>query len=196
MGDRCGRVGKVIFAKLAERTRTMIIKAVFIVGVLMAMTDIASVAQSLDSRVVYSSLGSSSSFIALDLSDDSVVLGDLAFPAEFCRDDQDYHCVRSDPLHFSVPRDLNGKQSWTVDGHTFEIVRRGPISILGTTLDATWISLEREDEGVRFLFIYSEQMGLIAFRTTTRDGESNTYLLSGEAGFAVKREGSDLSLSP
>jgi hypothetical protein len=162
----------------------------------LAFTYMADFAQCSEHRVVYSSLNASNDFIALEPSDDRIVFVDLAFAATYCGDDQDYYCVRSDPLHFSVPRNFSGKASWTVEGHTFEIVRRGPISILGTTLDAIWISLEPKDEGVRFLFVYSERMGLLGFRTATRGGASNTYLLSGEIGFAAKRESSDLSPSP
>lgn len=106
--------------------------------------------------------------IAIDESG-AIMLGDFGVKATFCGVHSEYFCVNAPrTFYFAVPKHISKTtQSWTVDGHKYELVSTmRSMMILGNVIPVVIISTtdRAHNSGTATTyFYYSPKIGLIGF---------------------------------
>jgi hypothetical protein len=119
--------------------------------------------------------------------DRSVVIlnGHLAYPAQFCNEEASMECFSSPTLSFSVPRPFEAaKDTWEFTGQRYRLIDRRKISLFG--VPHTVNVIEAADGNLVSQYLFSEQRGLIAIRTSS-DERSVVVLIWQRCGFGAPK---------
>lgn len=125
------------------------------------------------------------------ISETGYILAGGHYPAKFCSESSQYHCIQSAPLTFVVPKGrVNVGLTWHYEGADFSVVREyADFSILGEMAHAYLIERKLEED-LRLLFLFSPCRGLLAFGSEVGgDGQLGftTWLESRRGLFANSR---------
>jgi len=90
---------------------------------------------------------------------DQFQINDVIIPANLCKKEEPYICIRSQEFNFYVPKNLAGSSSsWEVDGVKYKASLNKRVELLGL-IDEFY--LIRKDSSAKTIFIYSKIRGLI-----------------------------------
>lgn len=112
--------------------------------------------------------------------------------AELCDATSNYLCFFTLRLAFAVPKQIDpATEDWTVRGQKFELVQRGlSVSLLGRKLENLLLirspasaTLRGQRSGKAAYYLYSQDVGLVAFGDDPALGPSTAYWLTGTRGF-------------
>ena len=110
-----------------------------------------------------------------------VASGDRAEDAKFCNPNDNFYCVASKWLNFSVPIFKKNKLSnWELNGYNYQLTGQGRKLLLGRYMDV--LVIESRQNARKFRFLYSSQYGLVAFGAEI-DGTSETFISDRATGF-------------
>lgn len=141
--------------------------------------------------------------ITIDEARSVIFFGDYGVEATFCGIHSEYFCVNAPrAFYFAVPKHIaDTTQSWTVDGHKYELVSAiRSMMILGSVIPVVIISTtDRAHNGdtATTYFYYSPKIGLIGFqdRLTVLPGNParrtykspDLYVLNEKVGFGATK---------
>jgi hypothetical protein len=109
----------------------------------------------------------------------SVTLIDLEFPAQRCKKNDKFECVKSQSFVFSIPRDIVSRNTWNHLGAKYKVSFRQEIVMRGELIEYLLIRQTMSKSKVDFL--YSGKLGVIALKAV---GGQELNLLE-ECGFAA-----------
>ena len=113
---------------------------------------------------------------AATISDGHIVQG-------FASCNDEFICVRSPRLFVVIPRSIDGRQQWSMDGRDFRVVGKETITLDGRPIET--YKVESAFEGIRAWFNFSPEAGLVAFGASSNQGAAN-YKLDGTCGYGAK----------
>ncbi|WDI31270.1 hypothetical protein PUV54_15075 [Hyphococcus flavus] len=153
---------------------------------------------------VYTSLFDPPKSTVIDIEEEKMFTDHRVFSVLACKSDSQFICLLfSDGYpYFAVPRDgiLETGLSWELNGATFQAIGTVEKPFFGTKVEGIVIDrLKDNSDQPSVRFIYSEQMGLLAFASiefeaTSGQGRKITYvmlsgerLLEGQKGFGARK---------
>jgi hypothetical protein len=117
--------------------------------------------------------------------------GDAFFEADFCKSEDSFICIFARDIAFAVPRTLGAQTQWEFRGHTFEVADRDlSVRLFGTEISGLLhvrtppsANFSYEPDQRQFNFLYSPEIGLVAFGWVHARGSSFVYWTQARRGF-------------
>ena len=135
---------------------------------------------------IYRGLFDRERVIRIETNPDNMAIDGSMRVAQFCSQDSEYICIRTDGFAFYFPKKISSSmKSWSAGGFAYNVSSMRSASYLGVKYDV-FVIMQEVQKGSLF-YLYSEKGGLLALGGKGVD-TSMVYLLESKCGYGASAD--------
>ena len=130
-------------------------------------------------------------FFSIETNPDAIGMFDIRHPAEYCKLDNEFICIKSAEFEFFVPRDSSKlDKTWDIKGVDYQVTFKKNVLLFGIEDEIYYIDKTDHDGGI-LRFLYSTSRGLVGMGGFSKKS-SAIFLLDVRCGYGAPSKCSEL----